>query len=160
MKPYLQAGRLQDVIAALTALGTYRYYKIDYEKCAEKIANQPGDAQKWKTILGQHPEFFRDSDTTRVSLIWRRQFQKRYSADLQRELDFIEYTALTSAEKGKLSRRPLDAMELTSLIRLAVDLHTRALDEEKTAKWWVPLMQGALALAGVVIGAIITTYFK
>ena len=160
MKPYLQPGRLQDVIAALTALGTYRCYKIDYEKCAEKIANKPEDAEKWKAILTQHPEFFRDSDGLRVSLIWRRQFQKRYSPDLQDELRFDDYSKLSNQEKTRLSRRPLNALELTSLIKLAVELHTRALDEEKTAKWWVPLMQGALGIAGVLIGVLVTALLK
>ena len=160
MKTYLQPGRLPDVIAALTALGTYRYYKIDYEKCAEKIANRPQNSQKWKKILAEHPEFFRDSDGVRVSLIWRRQFQKRYSPVRQKELAYDEYVSLADSEKALLSRRPLDALELTSLIKLAVELHARALDEEKAAKWWVPLMQGALGIGGVLVGVVVTALLK
>lgn len=51
-------------------------------------------------------------------------------------------------------------MELTSLIKLAVELHTRALDEEKTAKWWVPVASGVLSLVGAIAGVLLTLKLK
>jgi len=44
--PYLQPGRLADVIAAITALGNYRYYKLSFEACAERIGNDPTQSNK------------------------------------------------------------------------------------------------------------------
>jgi hypothetical protein len=156
MSPYLQQGRLQDVIAALTALSNYRYYKLDYRSWAEKIANSPGDADKWKKILKEHPEFFRDSEDKRVSLVWRRQFQKRYSPQFQRELSYEEYAALSEEHKGRLTRRPLVAEELSRLISLAVELHAHALERKKSTFGWVAA-QGAVGVMGGA-GAIIVAW--
>ena len=41
--PYLKPGRLAVVIASITALGTYKFYKLDIRSWAERIS---GDAEK------------------------------------------------------------------------------------------------------------------
>ena len=59
--PYLTPGRLSDVIAAITALGAYRYYKLTFAGCAERITNRPNEAERWAKVFKEHPEFFRVS---------------------------------------------------------------------------------------------------
>ena len=79
--PYLMPGRLSDVIAAITALGTYRYYKLSFDACAERIANRPDEAEHWGRIFTEHPEFFRVNEEGKTaSLVWRRQHPKRFDA--------------------------------------------------------------------------------
>lgn len=77
--PYLKPNRLVNVIAAITTLANYRFYKLSFEKVAERISNQPGDADRWQKILSEHPEFFRisgDGNNRKVSLVWRRTVSK------------------------------------------------------------------------------------
>jgi hypothetical protein len=76
--PYLKPGRLSEVIAAITALGAYRYYKLTFAGSAERITDRPDEAERWGKIFREHPEFFRVSqEGSLVSLVWRRQHPKR-----------------------------------------------------------------------------------
>ena len=49
--PYLKEGRLADVIAAITAMANYRFYKLTFEKAAEKITNRPEHSEKWAALF-------------------------------------------------------------------------------------------------------------
>jgi hypothetical protein len=110
--PYLKEGRLADVIAAITALGNYRYYKLSFEKCAEQISNKPDDAQRWGALFAEHPEFFRINPVDqKASLVWRRQHPKRYDPRRAIEVTREEYDALEPARRDRLSRRPLEPSE-------------------------------------------------
>ena len=73
--PYLdkEGRRLADVIAAIQAMGTYKFYKLDFEGWAERITANPNQAPYWKNLFEEHPEFFRlDGERERASLVWRR----------------------------------------------------------------------------------------
>ena len=151
--PYLKPGRLSDVIAAITALGTYRYYKLSFDTCAERIANRPDQAERWASILREHPEFFRVSDEgKRASLVWRRQHPKRFDVKRFVEISREEFDALPPEETKLISRRPLDASEITALITVAVNLHERALEHQKASRWWLPIATSLLAFLGAVLG--------
>lgn len=151
--PYLKPGRLADVIAAITALGNYRYYKLTFEKCADRISNKPKDAERWGKILADHPEFFRISPTDqKASLVWRRQHPKRYDPKHSIEISREEFDALSTEERNGITRRPLEASEITALINVAVDLHERALDQKKASRWWIPILTATLAFAGGLAG--------
>jgi hypothetical protein len=73
--PYLDnPQRLADVIAAIQAMGTYKFYKLTFKGWAERIVADESEAEHWKTVFEDHPEFFRlDTDREKASLVWRRQ---------------------------------------------------------------------------------------
>ncbi len=150
--PYLKAGRLADVIAAITALGNYPYYKLSFDKWAEKIVNDPGQAGKWQLVFAEHPEFFRISDD-KASLVWRRQFRKLFHTKQMKEVAREEFDVLTSEEKARISRRPLSSAELSTLIETTVNLHQRALEQKVASRYWIPLVTASLAFLGGLIGA-------
>jgi hypothetical protein len=146
-------SRLADVIAAIQAMATYKFYKLDFAGWADRITGDPGAADYWEAVFRQHPEFFRlDSGSVRASLVWRRQHQKRFSVDEMRILSREEFYALDDAAKGRVSRTPLTSDEIGTLIKTAVDLHARALARLQDARWWIPLLAGLL---GMVIGSLL-----
>jgi hypothetical protein len=58
--PYLSdLNRLADVIAAIQVMGTYKFYKLDFKGWADRISGQSSNADYWRIIFEEHPEFFR-----------------------------------------------------------------------------------------------------
>jgi hypothetical protein len=72
--PYLaEPTRLGDVIAAIQAMATYKYYKLDFEGWADRISADRNRADHWQAVFEEHPEFFRlDGERKKASLVWRR----------------------------------------------------------------------------------------
>jgi hypothetical protein len=64
------------------------------------------------------------------------------------------FDALSQQEKSGIGRRPLDASEITSLIAVAVNLHERALEQQKAGRWWVPIATSVFAFVGAIIGTL------
>jgi hypothetical protein len=127
---------------------------VAFEKCAERISNKPEDADRWRDILSEHPEFFRiRAKEKRVSLVWRRQHPKIYDTRNHIEIKPEEFRALVVEDKKRISRRPLSPSEITALINVAISLNERALEQKKARKWWVPIVIGVLAFIGSLIGA-------
>ena len=155
--PYLaDANRLADVIAAIQAMATYKFYKLSFEDWADRMSADKSQATRWKAIFEQHPEFFRlDSAREKASLVWRRQFPKRYSVDLGRVLTNDEYEQMSDQERLRVSRIPLAASDIKTLIDTAVNLHNRALEHQKDRRWWVALASAIGALIGSVVGAVL-----
>src|SRR5687767_14487112 len=76
---YLKKERLADVIAAIQALGAYKYYKLDFDEWADRITGDKAKSDYWKDVFKEHPEFFRISTRQdQVSLVWRRQLPKNF----------------------------------------------------------------------------------
>ena len=151
--PYLKENRLSDVIAGITALGTYKFYKLDFSKWSDRISGSEKNATHWKSVFIEHPEFFRlSAEGDKASLVWRRQFPKTYDVDQQRDIPIPEGNK-HHENIDRLSRRPLEPAELTALINIATNLHDGALEQAKAEKWWVPIVPGLLALGGAIIGA-------
>ncbi len=150
--PYLEGNdRLADVIAAIQALGTYKFYKLEFKGWSDRISGDETLAQHWRDVFEQHPEFFRlDSQRNRASLVWRRQHQKLFDVDTERQITRAERNQLTSDQKRRISRMPLGTQELSTLIQTAIELHSRALEHKREGRWWVHL---AVGLLGVIIGA-------
>jgi hypothetical protein len=143
---------LSDVIAAITTLGTYKFYKLDTAKWANRITGTDRAADKWQQVFSEHPEFFRlTSDQKKVSLVWRRQFPRNFDVDAEPEV--LPDHEIDGSTESRISRRPLTPTELTELIGVAIKLHDRALEQEKARSWWTPLAAAGLSLSGVVIGA-------
>jgi hypothetical protein len=86
--PYLDSPqRLADVIAAIQAMGTYKFYKLTFEGWADRIEANKFRAKHWQTVFTEHPEFFRmDTAREKASLVWRRQHPKRYHVDQERHI--------------------------------------------------------------------------
>jgi hypothetical protein len=152
--PYLQyENRLADVIAAIQVMGAYKFYKLDFSNWADRITGDKNNADYWKKIFEQHPEFFRlDSLKEKASLVWRRQYPKRYNVDTNAIITKEEFYRLTDADKLRISRNPLEAETIRSLVQTAIDLHSRALDHLQDRRWWIPL---AASTIGGLVGAII-----
>lgn len=156
--PYLAAhDRLADVIAAIQAMGTYKFYKLDFAGWADRISGANSEAPHWKEVFEQHPEFFRlDSQREKASLVWRRQHQKLFDVDKESTIARAEFKGLSNAQKERISRMPLRSDEIATLISTATNLHSRALEHKQDARWWIT---GGIGLAGVIIGASIKAIF-
>lgn len=160
VSPYLAANdRLADVIAAIQAMGTYKFYKLDFSGWADRISGDESLADHWKAVFEQHPEFFRlDSQREKASLVWRRQHQKRFDVDNEAKVTRDKYKSLSEAEKKRISRMPLHSDELAKLVDTAINLHSRALEHKKEARWLVHVaisIVGALSgFTGAVVGAV------
>ena len=154
--PYLSSPhRLADVLAAIQAMGNYKFYKLDYAGWADRISGDQTQAAHWAKVFREHPEFFRlDPTKTRASLVWRRQHPKRYHVDEQRQLSHGEFDALPDAGKARVSRIPLDAVDVQSLMATAVELHSRAIEQVREQRWWIPVVASAIGgLLGALVGA-------
>lgn len=155
LSPYLSdSRRLADVIAAIQVMGAYKFYWQDFAGWAERISGDAAQAGYWRGIFEDHPEFFRlDGERQGAALVWRRQYPKRFDVDEERRLTLDEMLELGEAELERISREPLSAADIRSLIDTAVDLHSRALDQQKERRWWLPLVTAVAALLGAVLGA-------
>ena len=152
--PYIRNDeRLADVIAAIQAMGAYKYYKLDFTSWSRRISGDDSQAEHWQTVFEDHPEFFRmDSDRKKASLVWRRQHQKLFNVDTETKISPEQFDDLSREERSRISRSPLDSEELATLVNLAINLHSRALERTRDARWW---LVGAFGLAGVLLGALV-----
>ena len=157
LSPYLKdPGRLGDVIAAIHAMATYKFYKLTFVDWADRMSADATQAAKWKAIFEEHPEFFRlDSAREKASLVWRRQFPKRYDVDTQEVLTSVEYHALSEQQQLRVSRVPLAPADIKALIDTAVNLHSRALEYQKDRRWWVALAGAVGGLFGSILGSLL-----
>lgn len=154
MSPYISdPNRLGDVIAAIQAMAVYKFYKLPHANWADRITADKTQANKWKNIFLDHPEFFRlDSAREKASLVWRRQFPKRYDVDGDRIISNDEYELLNNEQKLRISRLQLSSSDIKALVDTAVNLHSRALEHQKDKRWWVALASAAGGLIGAIIG--------
>jgi hypothetical protein len=158
MSAYLsEPGRLGDVIAAIQAMATYKFYKLTFEGWADRISADTGRADHWQRVFEQHPEFFRlDGERKKASLVWRRQYPRRYHVDEERTLRVEELNDLPAqSQETRISRTPLTASDISTLVKTAIDLHSRALEAKIELRWWLPLAAAGGSLIGAIAGALI-----
>jgi hypothetical protein len=155
--PYLHdPNRLADVIAAIQAMGTYKFYKLSFDKWADRISGNSSKGEYWRKVFAEHPEFFRlDAARERASLVWRRQYPKRFNVDEERRLSREEFYQLTDEQKARVSRNPLTPADIKALIDTAINLHSRSLERQKEKRWWIPLTSAIGGLIGAIAGALI-----
>jgi hypothetical protein len=135
--------------------GDLQVYKLSFEGWADRITANKNQALYWKNVFEQHPEFFRlDGAREKASLVWRRQYPKRFHVDLEKRLTVEEFQALSEEQKGRVSRGPLTPDDIKALVDTAISLHSRALESEHARKWWIPLASSAIGgLLGAILGA-------
>jgi hypothetical protein len=157
--PYLNnPSRLADVIAAIQAMATYKFYKLSFDTWSDRIGADSSKGDHWRRVFEEHPEFFRlDSERQKASLVWRRQYSKRFHVDREERLSTEEFTALPDREKDRVSRDRLTPADIKTLIDTAISLHSRAVELQRESRWWVPLVSSAL---GGLIGAILGVWLK
>lgn len=150
-------GRLADVIAAIQAMGVYKFHMRPFGEWAESIGGDSSKASFWRNIFEEHPEFFRlDTTGQLASLVWRRQFPKRFHVDRLQMLSEQEYAALSPQEKERVSRAPLSPSDIKTLIDKAINLQSRAVDIQREGRWWIPLVSSALGgLIGAIVGSLV-----
>jgi hypothetical protein len=156
--PYLsEPNRLADVISAIQAMGVYRYYKKDFKQWADRISGDESKAEHWRRVFEEHPEFFRlDSKKEKASLVWRRQYPKRYNVHMETTITRDEFWNLPEEQKENISRIPLEANRIETLINAAINLHSRALQQKQDKRWLVTLLIGAVVgLAAAIIGGVL-----
>jgi len=153
--PYIaNPNRLADVIAAIQAMAVYEFHMRSFESWAVGISGEKSKADYRKRVFEEHPEFFRlDTTRTLASLVWRRQFPKRYHVDRQKQLSEAGCERLSDQEQKRLSRPPLAPTDIKTLIDAAINLHSRAVELRRESRWWVPLAGAVGGLVGAVIGA-------
>jgi hypothetical protein len=155
--PYLNdPNRLGDVIAAIQAMSTYKFYKLSFEAWADRISGTEERKDHWRTVFEQHPEFFRlDGRREKASLVWRRQYPRRFDVDQERTLPLNEYEQLPDERKSRVSRVPLTPTDIKALIDTAINLHSRAVEHQRERRWWLALASGVGGLVGAVVGALL-----
>lgn len=157
ISPYLRApSRLADVIAAIQAMATYGRYKLTFAEWADRLSADKTKAGDWRAVFEDHPEFFRlDGEKAKASLVWRRQYARRYDPAARRELSAEEYDQLSPEVRERISRVPLGPSEIKTLIDTAINLHSRAIAERAEKRWWLPVIaSGASALVGALVGVL------
>ena len=155
--PYTEyTNRLSDVIAAIQAMGTYKFYKLDFSSWSDRICGDETQGDYWKKIFDEHPEFFRlDSTKTKASLVWRRQYSKRYDVDSERVISKQEFESLSSEAKLRISRTPLSPTDISALVNVAINIHARALEHKKESRWLtIALLSGLFSLLGALVGSL------
>lgn len=152
-EPYLQENRLSEVVAAIQALGTYRFYKLDFAGWADRISGDVSNAEHWKSVFVEHPEFFRlDSRKQKASLVLRRQHPKRFDVDLRKEISRDKF--YSHEDQSRVSRLPLSAGELSQLIDTAIQMHAHALEKKRDRNALLLAVVSAVsALVGGLLGA-------
>ena len=157
--PYLEPCRLGEVIAALQVLAAYKFYRLEVAAWAERIAADGADPAALEALFRDHPEFFQLTGAgkdARACLVARRSFTRSYDVD-----DYVEVTKETAMTRrddpeawSRLSRRPLTPEETAVLLRTAIDLHSRAVEQRQAGRWWVPLASAAIGFAGGIASAV------
>lgn len=155
--PYVKdERRLAEVIAAIQTLGTYRFYKMDFKGWADRISGDEALAGHWEQIFKDHPEFFRlDASRKKASLVIRRQHSKLFNVDTQEAITKDGFNALNEEDKQRISRSPLSADEISTLINTAVLLHARAIEHKRNLRWWIPILIALITTVGGFAGAYI-----
>ncbi|MFN0242302.1 MAG: N-carbamoyl-L-amino acid amidohydrolase [Planctomycetota bacterium] len=154
--PYLESGRLEKVLAAIQILGSYEWASRKAKSWSDKLETAQ-ESENWLELFSDHPEFFRVSKDSWVSLRWRHGYDKIYSVAAHRELTTEELKALAAKPTGeKLTRKPLTPEQIAGLMKTAIELHGRAIAHEQEKRWLRSLLFPVLGgvLGGMVVAGV------
>jgi hypothetical protein len=156
--PYLKPGRLPDVIAALQIMAAGMRPENWIESWANELSRNKAEAPRWAAMFKEHPEFFlvyqlRGKD--KAALRWR-YTNKFYDPETKKEYTPADTENLDQDELDRLTTKPLEADQISTLINAAIELHKRALEERAASRVWLQIVPAILSAVGVAIGAAIT----
>lgn len=146
-------------MSAIQAMGSYKFYKRDFAGWSKAICGDANQADFWKAVILEHPEFFRlNTEKDKASLVWRRNYPRNYHVDKHKTLTDIELSNLGEDDrKNRVSRMPLSSSDISVLIDTAIDLHSRQLERKKDKLWWRSSLVGIL---GVIVGVLIKSWLS
>lgn len=144
-------NRLADVIAAIQVMSVYKFYKLNFSAWAYRIQANKNNGDYWKNIFEEHPEFFRlNAKTGSASLVWRRNYQKLYNVDDEVKISLKKYNLLSEDQQLRITRSPLTNSDISTLVNIAIDLHSSEINHKQDSRWWMSLVFG---LVGIFLGA-------
>jgi hypothetical protein len=159
--PYLEPGRLEKVLAAIQILGSYDWASREASSWAAKL-DTAGECDVWLRLFKEHPEFFRVGKGGWVSLRWRHGYDRIYSVSAHKELNAEEIAAFNAGpSEERLTRKPLTPEQIAGLMKIATELHGRAIAHEQERRWLSPLLFPILgAMLGGILVAGVQSWFK
>lgn len=158
--PYLKPGRLQEVIAAIQAMSVAIRERRSIEDWQEKLGD-PSSAVSWVEIFGEHPEFFSlHKEDTRASLKWRRAYNKCIDRMTGERLSRKAINELRKPQRDKLARPSLSPEQIHTLISTAIELHARAIEQNRESRWWLPTITAIFAAVASFAGVILGVWLK
>jgi len=158
--PYQIAGRLADVIAAVTVLAAHRESEMEIAGWARQLSKASSvpasqvDIDRWTSVFRDHPEFFMvyalapgGPDKAALRLRYANKTIDRRTGKEPPNL-----RRLPPARRYDLTSLPLDAAAVNNLVSAAINMHAVAMARSADARFWV---QPLIGLAGVALGALL-----
>lgn len=152
--PYLTNRRLSDIIAAIQQMGSYKWSTLKVEDWKERL-EEPLSARDWSIVFIEHPEFFRLNEGY-ASLRWRYAYDV-HDIDDRKVLSTEDVKKLPHEKRLNLTRNPLTADQIETLLNTAIELHSRAIALKQERRWWIPILT---SLLGVIVGALLGGLLK
>lgn len=156
--PCLKPGRLADVLAALQIMAAGQRPEGTIDHWADQLAGWHPEEQiaRWMAVFNDHPEFFlvynlQNDPVRKAALRWR-YANKLYDSKTETKYTQEEKEKLNKQQRDQLTSPPLDPDAISVLLKTAIDLHSRAIDELNARRSWVA---PALAFMGAIFGAIL-----
>jgi len=116
------------------------------------------DREKWKAIFVQHPEFFKMyslENEQRVALRWRFAQSINHDPKIDKIVPAKEIKKMRESDRyARFTRRPLTSEEIGVLIKTAIDLHSRVIEQATASRWYIPIISAVLSAVGAFVGAI------
>jgi hypothetical protein len=155
--PYLKPGRLADVLGVLQIMAAGQRPEAKISKWAEDLSRGiTPQTERWTAVFEEHPEFFLvytlpNDPEKKAALRWR------YTNKLYDPMTGVKMTQqakdlLPKAQQDLLTTKPLEGEEIAVLLKTAIELHTRAIEELNARRWWVAPVLG---FSGAAFGAIL-----
>jgi hypothetical protein len=155
--PYLKPDRLPDLLAAIQAMAISPRYRLGPIDWADLISGDSAKGSYWRTVLDEHPEFFRASSKHpgQYALIWRRAGGSRYHRREGRILEYAEIADLAEEDRKFLSRPPVPEAQIKTLFDTAISLHKNAVDEYRDRRWLIMLLASLASPLASALGAVL-----
>ena len=137
-------------------MGSYPWATREESRWQEKL-DSPLSADSWTIVFREHPEFFRINEEGGITLRWRHGYDRTFRVSELREVSSTELDALPLEQRQELTRKPLTEGQIETLLKTAIELHTRAVAYAQERRWLTPLL---FALLGVMLGAVLQAALK
>jgi hypothetical protein len=165
LSPYRIKGRLADIIAAVQVMAARARPEGTIKDLANELSRSRDErtAERWTRVFEEHPEFFltyrlEGQQDLKAALRWR-YVNKLYDPKTDKSYTQQEKEALPAEQQSSLTTRPLAGDQIATLMNTAIELHSRAVEEEAAARWWVPIVAAFPGFVGAVLGAVLVTFY-